>query len=237
MRIVVHPDPDTLARAAAEMVATELAAAEPGRRRSLALSGGSTPAATFRYLRERPIDWGSVLLWLSDERWVPPDDPHSNGKVAAETLADHVPAMFLRPRWSGYVRPAEAAAFYEASLRRHLGGAPPDVVLLGMGVDGHTASLFPGTAALDERKRWVVANHVPQLDAWRLTATRRLLAEARTVIVLVAGLSKAPVLARVLEDPTAGLPAQILADLPGEVVWMVDRQAAAELTSSVVERP
>lgn len=235
MTALVFPDSDALAVGAASAIARALKSA-PGPRASVGLAGGSTPRATYNQLRWHPVDWETVDLWLSDERWVAHDHEDSNGFMAATTLVDHIDARFYRPRWSQYVRPADSAAFYEAELRRLLPDGRPDIVLLGMGADGHTASLFPDTAALEESTRWFVHNEVPQLDTWRLTATAPLIQRARTVIVLTAGESKAEVLATALEGPDGAVPIQLLRQAEGEVIWMIDDAAAAQLTSTPVER-
>ena len=111
---------------------------------SLGLAGGTTPLATYGLLRERAIDWSRVNAWLSDERWVPPDHERSNGRMAAESLLDHVDASFHRPRWAEDMTAADSAADYEARLRSIFEGGRSDLIILGMGDDGHTASLFPG---------------------------------------------------------------------------------------------
>ncbi|MGF1665591.1 MAG: 6-phosphogluconolactonase [Acidimicrobiia bacterium] len=236
MRVIAHPDPQTLAEAAAAAITATIAKTE-GARVSVGLAGGSTPKDTYGRLVNHPVPWERVDLWLSDERWVAHDDTDSNGLMAHEALVSRVPAAFHRPRWSSYLTAADSAAFYEAELRRIMPDGVADLVLLGMGTDGHTASLFPGTTGLDEHDRWFIANAVPQLDTWRLTATATMIQRARTVIVLTAGSSKAEVLAEVLEGPDGVHPIQLLRHAVGEVLWMVDDAAAAGLTSTPVERP
>jgi 6-phosphogluconolactonase len=235
MRLVVHSDAESLARDAAVFVAGLLKQAA-GPRVSLGLAGGSTPRATYRQLRWQPVDWESVDLWLSDERWVPPDDPESNGDMAASALADHVDARMIRPRWSKYLTARDSAAFYEAELRRIIPNGGSDVILLGMGTDGHTASLFPETEALHEMTRWFVANEVPQVESWRLTATAPMIWRARTVVVLTEGESKAPMVAEAFEGPDGSIPIQLLRRAKGDVVWLVDQAAARDLTRTPVER-
>lgn len=188
--VVVLDDPAAVAREAAARVAALAAEAAAARGRvALALSGGATPRALFERLAAAPaaLPWNRADVFWADERGVPPDHPDSNYRMAKATLLD---PLGLPPervhRMAGEARDLErAAAAYEALMARVLGGtpggAPPalDVVLLGMGADGHTASLFPGTAALRERRRWVVAHQVPSHDAWRLTLTYPVLAPAR----------------------------------------------------------
>lgn len=235
MRVVAHPSSEVLSIGAAAMIAAAVTSA-PGPRASLGLAGGTTPRAVYEQLRTNRLEWGSVDMWLSDERWVPADHEESNGRMAVESLVAHVDARFLRPRWSEYLTAADSAAFYEADLRRIMPDGVSDVVLLGMGADGHTASLFPGTEALAETDRWFVHNEVPQLDTWRMTATAPMIQRARNVFVLVSGQSKAEVLTEVLEGPDGVYPIQLLHHAAGDVVWLVDEAAAAGLTNTAVER-
>lgn len=199
---------------------------------TLGLAGGSTPADTYRELGGHQVDWPNVRLWLSDERWVPHDHADSNGGMALELLPAEANRRLVRPRYSEFLQPEDSAAHYEAELRLIHDGRDPDMVLLGMGTDGHTASLFPGTTALDAPvDRWFVANHVPQLDTWRLTATPSLLQRATAVVVLVAGSDKADVLREVLEGPDGAYPIQLLREAEGDVTVVCDEAAAARLSS------
>ncbi len=224
MEAMVHETPEEVAEAAARRVADLLGASSD--RFSFGLAGGSTPEATYKELRGRASGWDRVDAWLSDERWVPPDHERSNGHMAASVLFDHVDAVFHRPIWSESIGPDDSAAHYEARLRSIHGSGPPDVVLLGVGEDGHTASLFPGTAALSEPRRWFVGNHVPALDEDRLTATFNLLWKARLLMVLAVGVSKAPAVRASFEGST---PAGRLGDGEAEVEWYLDRDAASLL--------
>ena len=224
MELIVQEKPDQVAELASKRVA-ELIAAATGSF-SLGLAGGSTPEATYKELRGRATGWDKVQAWLSDERWVPPDHERSNGRMAAMTLLDHVDAVFHRPRWSELMSPEDSAVYYEATLRSIHDGAPPDVVLLGVGDDGHTASLFPGTAALDETSRWFVANHVTQLSEDRLTATFPLLWRAKLLMVLAVGENKARAVVASFDGAT---PAGRLGDGEAAVEWYVDRGAASLL--------
>lgn len=230
MQVNTFDSADTLADAAADLITDRLSTAT-GDRVNLALAGGSTPEPTYRRLARRPIDWARTDVWLSDERWVPHDSDESNGLMAQRTLLDHVAgAAFHRPRHTENLEPAEAAAYYEATLRSIIPGGRADVVLLGMGTDGHTASLFPGTKALTQpTTRWFVENHVPALDTWRLTVTPRFLEQVATIVVIVAGPEKADVLAEVVEHPVGRYPIEILHDCAGEVVFMADAAAASGL--------
>jgi len=227
MDVSIHPDRTTLAEAAASII-TERIDAGP---MTLGLAGGSTPADTYDALGRFDIDWEAVSLWLSDERWVAHDDPDSNGRMALEHLPEDAASRLVRPHYSSYLDPYDSAAHYDAALRMMHDDRRPDLILLGMGTDGHTASLFPGTDALnDDPHRWFVANHVPQLDTWRLTATPSLLRSAFRVLVLVSGVSKAPVLREVIEGPDGLHPLQLLRVSEGDVTILCDLEAASELT-------
>lgn len=232
--IAVFPDPDALARAAAERVCEVAAAA--GDRFTLVLSGGSTPRRLHLLLAAEPcrarIPWNRTTVLFGDERCVPPDHPDSNYRMATETLLDRVPidpASILRIR--GEEDPERAAADYDAALRRHFAaeGAPrADLVLLGMGADGHTASLFPNTPALTATDRWVVANPVPRLGASRITWTIPALAAARRVLFLVSGADKAERAAEAFGGAPHPVqhPAEEVARKAGEVAVYLDVAAA-----------
>lgn len=225
MSYVAFDSAEELAAGAADHVASLIAAA-PGPRVTVGLAGGSTPAAVYRELQRHQLDWERVFFWLSDERWVPWDDEQSNGKMAGENLIDHITAPYLRPRWAPWLEPSESAAHYEAELRSlHPSDHAPDVILLGMGDDGHTASLFPETEALSVTGRWYVANFVPKLDAWRLTATFALLDRARQICILVSGEGKAEMLGRVARGED--YPTTRVANGPAPVTFLVDRAAAS----------
>jgi 6-phosphogluconolactonase len=224
MEAMVHETPEEVAEAAARRVADLLAASHD--RFSLGLAGGSTPEATYKELLGRASGWDMVDAWLSDERWVPPDHDRSNGRMAATVLLDHVDAAFHRPKWNELIEPEDSAADYEARLKSIHGGGRPDVVMLGIGEDGHTASLFPDTGALSEPRRWFVANYVPVLDERRLTATFNLLWRARLLMVLAVGVIKAPAVRASFEGTT---PAGRLGDGEAEVEWYLDRDAASLL--------
>ena len=240
--IRVLPDPSTLADAAGRAIVEAAAAQSAVDARgvfTIALSGGSTPRELHLRLASQPlneqIDWPHVHVFFGDERCVPPDDPQSNFRMAEETLLSRVP---IPPeqihRMRGELPPSEAALAYEQELKDFFGSEPPrlDVILLGMGDNGHTASLFPGLAAVDEQQRWVVAEYVAEVCMWRITLTPVVINLARQVIFLVAGAGKSSMLRQVLEGPYAPheRPAQIVRPSPGEVTWLVDAAAAAELT-------
>lgn len=224
MGVNIFPDPDTTARAATERISGLIR--ESTGTFTLAVAGGSTPHATFDLLARESLPWERVVGWLSDERWVAPDHERSNGAAASSLLFDRVGARFLRPNWGEDIDPAGSAADYEATIRSIHGDRRPDVIMLGIGDDGHTASLFPGTEALDEDGRWYVSNHVPDVPEMRLTATYPLLWHARVLLLIVEGKEKAAALAGALEGR---FPAGRLAEGDADVQWYVDEEAASEL--------
>jgi 6-phosphogluconolactonase len=205
--LVVAEDPDRLLDRAADRVRAAVAAALAARGQfALALAGGNTPRALYGRL-VRGVDWARAEIWFGDERAVPPDDPQSNYRMARESLLDPagIPAGRVQ-RLRGEDPDLDGAARdYEAALRA--AGGPPwlDLALLGMGPDGHTASLFPGTAALGEERRLAVAVEVPKLGR-RLTLTLPAFAGTRALVFLVTGAAKAEALAAVLA-PGSELPA------------------------------
>ena len=228
MHIVVEPDPAAAAGAAADIVAAHLeAATEPI---DLGLAGGSTPVPVYRALRGRDLPWERVWCWLPDERHVPPDHPDANARMVRTELLDHVPAGFEAPDTTN-PDPHRAAADYENRIVPHFvrGGAiAPDLVLLGVGSDGHTASLFPGTTALEIGRIGYVANWVPAFEAWRLTATPALLRAARKVVFLATGERKAPVLSQII-DYAIPHPARLVAEGAAETIWVLDEAASSML--------
>jgi 6-phosphogluconolactonase len=237
---------DELGRAAAEEVVRAAGDAVAARGRfTLALAGGETPRGLYRLLASPPyrarVDWSRAELFWGDERAVPPGDPGSNYRLAAEALLGPLALperLVHRIQAEEGAEAAEAAAArYERELARAFGvapGGPPpafDLVLLGMGPDGHVASLFPGSPALEERRRWAVPAEGPPPWPARVTLTLPVLNAARRVLVLVAGSRKAEALARVREGPRESrrLPAQLLEDELERVTWLVDEAAAARL--------
>jgi 6-phosphogluconolactonase len=237
----IFPDTQTLAEAAAEHVISlaNRAISENGRF-SIALSGGSTPATLYRLLATEAyahrIDWTYVHVFWGDERCVPPDHEDSCYRMARETLLDHVaiPAENIY-RIQGEIRPDEAASQYENLLKRFFGEGSSfprfDLILLGMGDDGHTASLFPGTNALLEENRWVIENYVPAKQMWRITLTRPVINAAANVSFLVTGGSKAGRLKQVIQGNYSqdALPAQLIQPKHGTLNWFADQAAATGL--------
>jgi 6-phosphogluconolactonase len=225
MDVTVYPTQDDVAAAVADLIASEVSAGAA----TIGLAGGSTPTAAYRLLPERDLDWSRVTLWLGDERWVPVDHPDSNTGMAKAIFADTVAASIILPR-TDLDHPAAAAAAYEAELFAALDGTAPRLVLLGMGDDGHTASLFPRTDALELPRTGYVANWVPEQETWRLTATMPLLWSAQRLVFVVTGESKAAMLAKIL-DRKLEYPAQRVAAGARDVSWLLDEAAASELTS------
>jgi 6-phosphogluconolactonase len=243
--VVVCADPEALARRAAD--AFEAACATAARstgRFSAALSGGRTPRAMLASLASRAIDWTRAHLFWSDERCVPPDDPESNYKMAADALLSHtsIPASNVH-RIKGELPAADAARLYRNDLQAFFGGrsTPFDLLFLGLGADGHTASLFPGSAALTDAtgEPAVAASAPPGVPSpWRVTLTYAGIATGKHIVFLVEGLEKADIVARVLEGPLdpATLPAQGVAPVGGDVLWMLDRAAASKLCATPITK-
>lgn len=189
----------------------------------LALSGGNTPKPVYAALAKEEIDWSRVIVTFSDERCVPPDDADSNFRMASESLLSHVAIPEANVlRMAGEKDPAEAAREYEAELRgRSADGIfRHDLILLGMGPDGHTASLFPGTAALEENERWVVENYVAVKETWRLTFTYPLIDAARHVVFLVNSAGKDGILEEVFSG-TSSYPCAAVAPSGGKLTWLL----------------
>lgn len=240
----VWSTPEELAIASAQLLAThvESAVARRGVAR-LAISGGSTPQAAFKVLADpahgfaNTLPWDKVQLFWVDERCVPPDHPESNYGVCKQLLLDNVaipPANVFR--MEGELEPEEAASRYESTLRNAMkleGAESPtfDLIALGMGPDGHTASLFPHTGALHEFGRLVVANHVPQKDTWRITLTGPVINQGSEVAFECEGAGKADILAEVLTGPRdpERLPSQLVRPTSGKLLFLLDAAAAARL--------
>jgi len=239
--LVIVADAEALAREAAQRIAGLAHEAVAARGLfSAALSGGSTPGTLYRLLAKEPtrsqIPWTQVHLFWADERCVPPDDPGSNHRLAHETLIAHVPVPPGNVhRVSGELGSTAAARAYDRELRRFFGGPRPrfDLVLLGLGSDGHTASLFPNSAALEEIERLVVATTAlyGNRPAERVTLTLPALNAARQVLFLVSGLEKAEIVQAVLADVEGRLPARRIRPVAGQITWLLDAAAAARVPS------
>jgi 6-phosphogluconolactonase len=244
----VYPHADALARAAA--VELQRLAQESIAQRgvfTLALSGGSTPKKLYALLATDPgfreFPWDKTQLFFGDERHVPPDHPDSNFRMTQGTLmtSGRVPEPHLHRVSAELPNAADAAAQYEAEMRaffttdKCLDGFPRfDAVLLGMGPDGHTASLFPGSKGLDEAKRWVIANWVEKFNTDRITFTFPVLNAARHVLLLVAGADKTDMLYEIFvtKRDQAAYPVQSVVPVDGIKAWLLDEAAAAKLPSS-----
>ena len=239
----VCADATALAERAAEYFAQRITEAVKAHGLArIAISGGSTPKRTFQTLaqhgkRESGIPWEQVQLYWVDERCVPPDNEESNYRMTREAMLDAIPLPAANVfRIEGELPPEEAAARYESVIRAQFrleGAEIPrfDMVQLGMGDDGHTASLFPHTDALHELGRIAVANHVPQKDAWRVTLTWPVINNGRHVVFLIEGAAKAPVLAEVFQgtyDPEAK-PSQLIRPQGGQLELLLDKAASAKL--------
>lgn len=245
----VLPTPDTLATAVADrFIETAARATREHGEFIVALSGGTTPRALYERLASVPyagkVDWGRTQILWSDERCVPPDDPASNYRMARETLLDHVPVVAAQiHRIHGETGAAAAAAAYELILRavlrtpagppRVAPGARIDLVLLGVGDDGHTASLLPGLLPTDDANQWVAA--VGATPVARVTLTPALINAAAEIVFVVSGLAKSAVVGRVVASPDAheALPAHLIDPIDGRVRWMLDEAAAAALSAEL----
>ncbi len=243
IRILTTPQ-ELFAAAAEEVVHQANDAVAKRGRFSIALSGGSTPKALYNLLATNArttLPWDRMYFFWSDERHVPPTDPDSNYRMANEAMLSKVPV----PPANVYRTPSEkpdaasAAEAYEATLRQFFQVKPGefprfDLILLGLGPDGHTASLFPGTTGLQEKSRLVIANTVEKLKTDRLSFTYPLINAARCVAFLVSGTDKAAVLRSVLQENVPGeqYPAKLVQPTDGKLIWFLDRAAASELSQA-----
>lgn len=242
--IRIFADSEAVSRAAAEEFVRSAGAAIAARGQfTVALSGGSTPKRLYQLLAEPPyrsqVDWSKIEFFWGDERSVPPDHNDSNYHTAQEAMLRKLPVSAEKVhRMEAERADRDAAARdYEAVLARVFkvtpGGKPPafDLILLGMGPDGHTASLFPHTKGLKETGRWVIVNYVPKFATDRVTLTAPVLNQAREVLFLIAGTDKADSLHQVLEGPPNSdlYPSQLIHPTGGQLVWFLDQAAAAKL--------
>jgi 6-phosphogluconolactonase len=232
--LLVYADAGAVAHALADyFVATgERAIAERGKF-TVALSGGHTPRAAYELLAADPLranlSWSNVFIYFGDERCVPPDDERSNYRMAREAFLDAVPIPSANiARMRGEIDPGLAANEYASILRAELGGMPQlDLVMLGLGEDGHTASLFPGIAQEVGEHSLVEAAYAQSQAMWRVTITPKLINAARRVVFAVEGVAKARALAAVYEGPRdpKTYPAQLVQPSSGELTWLVDEAA------------
>ncbi len=242
MTIQVYPDPGALSTAAAQLfVSRAEEAIQAHGQFAVALAGGNTPRGTYELLSRPPFDeqvpWEKVHVLFGDERCVPSNDPRSNQWMARGALLERVPL----PPGQVYPIPCdtfpdEAARQYEAILRDFFNGNTPrfDLMFLGMGADGHTASLFPGTSVLDEQSRWAMEVCPASQELCRVTLTAPIINRAAVVAFLVSGEDKAATLHEVLEGPRDPhrLPAQLIHPIDGQLLWLVDKEAASLLRVS-----
>ncbi len=240
-RVEVVKDAAAIACAAADLF-VKLAAQASGARRPfrILLTGGTTPTALYTRLASAEyrsqVDWNRVSFFFGDERAVPPDHPDSNYRMASEALFRPMglPDSSIHRMKAELDDLETAATAYEHELRATFEGALPqfDLVLLGLGADGHTASLFPGSPVLKEQARWVApVQDAPKPPPRRLTVTRPVLNAGRQVLFLVAGRHKAPALREVLEGraPPEQYPAKYVQPGPARLLWLVDEAAGADL--------
>ena len=227
MRVRVFIDSQALADAAADEVEGWLRL--PGGGSTVGLAGGRTPRATYELLRSRKIPWEEVHGWMTDERHVPSDHPDNNGAMVRRALFDHGPATLHEVPWDEDAEVAAAAYEDELAtvLTRGPNGLQPGLVILGIGADGHTASLFPESSALEEDERDFVATRTAD-HGWRLTATFGLLGRARRTLFLVSGEEKAEVVADIFAGDS-DLPGALVARNARDPVWLMDRAAASLL--------
>jgi len=236
-KVLVLTTAEQLAQTAAERVNAIIGRAVAQRGvSSVVLAGGETPRRLYQILAVEPkserIDWQSVHLFFGDERMVPPDDPASNYGMVHRELLSRVPVPVGHiHRIRGERPPVDAAVEYEAELAEFFGGMLPrfDLVILGVGEDGHTASVFPHTAAVSEQTRNVLGYFVPQLNSWRVTLTLPVLLNASNVLFLAAGKRKAPIVREILgaRVPAPELPASLIRPVNGTMHWMLDAEAAS----------
>ena len=242
IRVLTTPQ-ELFEAAAEEVVQAAKEAVEQRGRFTIALPGGSTPKSLFNLLATNArtvLPWDRTFFFWGDERHVPPTDPDSNYRMAEETMLSRIPVaagnVFRIPAENPDA--AAGAEAYEQTLRKFFQLEPGqlpvfDVILLGMGPDGHTASLFPGSAGLQEKSRLVIANWVDKLKTSRLTLTLPVLNAARCVTFLVSGTDKAAMLKTVLEEdaPAEQYPSKLIQPNHGKLIWLVDRAAASDLST------
>ena len=239
MELHIFKTPDELSHTVAKWIADDIAATlKKQDRYTIALSGGSTPKALHKILAASPykeqIEWSKLHVFWGDERAVPFDDDRNNAKMAYDTLLNFVP---IPPDQIHVMRtdigPEQSAAEYETILHRYFDNTPAsfDLVLLGMGDDGHTLSLFPGTAAVHEEKAWTIAFFLKAQDMYRITLTKTIVNRAAKIAFLTTGTGKAHALKEVQQgayNPDL-YPSQEIRPVTGELHWFVDEAAAAGL--------
>ncbi|MGR3176316.1 MAG: 6-phosphogluconolactonase [Candidatus Scalindua sp.] len=244
-KIHAYPNKEQMVTATTERVINEIGRAIQERGLcNIALAGGNTPREIYSMLAENTyrgrVDWNRLHLFWGDERMVPPEHEDSNFRMVKETLLDHVriPDGNVH-RIRGEIVPEQAAREYAELLHNHFKSASPrfDIILLGIGEDGHTASLFPGTDAVEERKLYTVAVFVPRLDTWRVTLTFPVLNAAREVLFLAAGRSKSDIVQRIIsiKQPAKEFPASMVNPENGTLHWMLDSEAMVLINKNARE--
>ncbi len=239
-------DLESLSRAAAEMFVNKAVQAVSVQGRfAVALAGGQTPRRLYALLAAPPfrqeVNWKAVHIFWGDERCVPDDDPRNNARMARKVLLDHVPlpAGNIHPIRCSQ-SPQQAAMLYETEIRSFFGMLPSsfDLVLLGLGDNAHTASLFPHSPVLDETNRWVVESYLHEQDMYRVTLTAPIINQAKEIIFLVSGASKAGALQKALRGPFRphDFPAQLIHSKAGHTRWLVDKAAAGKLDAEPGQR-
>ena len=242
--IQIYSNQEALSFGAARLFVRQAGLACKDRGRfSVALSGGRTPQRTYELLAQPPfrdqVAWSQTHVFWGDERCVPPEDPRSNARMARLLLLEQVPIPPHQiPPISCGRSPQEAAQDYEDLLRSFFGKGPPrlDLIFLGLGEDGHTASLFPQTPVLKEGERWAAEIYLSQQDLYRVTLTPPLINQAAVVAFLVGGATKAPILKEVLEGPPHPhrYPARLIHPSSGRLQWLVDKEAASQLSRALM---
>ncbi|MEW5977265.1 MAG: 6-phosphogluconolactonase [Acidobacteriota bacterium] len=245
---IVEDEGALAVRARREFLEAAESAVQRQGRCAVALAGGSTPKRLYGLLAEerRTSFWGRIHFFWGDERWVPPGHPDSNYRMAWEILLSKIPipAANIHPVPTTLTSAAQTAESYEQTLRAFFAaksGEPPvfDLIWLGMGADGHTASLFPGTQALSERSRWAVAVPLEKPGVDRISLTLPVINAGKHVVFLVSGPDKSETLRTVLEDPgkAQALPAHHVRPTNGTLLWLVDKPAASKLTLASQHEP
>jgi len=235
----VFKNADELSRKAAQLFCeTAIDAVNRNGKFNVALTGGSSPVQLYKLLAQSPykerVPWSNTYVFWGDERWVPLSDKDSNAKMASETLLNHVPVPkdHIFPMWSNQ-KPEEFALQYQEQLVKHFASEVPkfDLILLGMGDDGHTASLFPGTQVLHEQKQLAQAYYLEPQSMYRITLTAPCINAAKKIVFITFGEKKASALHEVLEgsyNPDK-FPAQLIKPENGELIWLVDELAAKDI--------
>jgi 6-phosphogluconolactonase len=243
--IIITDDPTQLAETAADIfTSTAKDCVTQTKFFTVAISGGSTPRHMHRLLAKEPyssgIPWKKIHIFWVDERCVPMDDPASNYGLAKKDFLERIsiPLEQIHPM-PGTVPPEEGAKRYQDEMERFFQNGQEDfpvfdLIFLGMGKDGHTASLFPGAKSPSESDRWVIAVKGGNPNVYRLTLTYDVLNRAKKVYFLVSGKEKAPIVRTVLEDKDAHLPAQKIQPMQGELTWLLDNKAASLLSKEMI---